>query len=193
MLCIPISHLPPSGNLLHYYFCLKWPYQGRIGRNSLITMTKILFVCLGNICRSPLAEAIFKHKIQRLGLAGEFEAHSSGTSDYHIGEPPDERTLRNARKNGVIIDHAGCQLRASDLDEYDYIFAMDTRNHDAILRLSNGENHKARIGLIRDFDSVAKGSDVPDPYFGGEKGFQEVFEMLDRSIENLIATLTKIK
>lgn len=152
-------------------------------------MTKVLFVCLGNICRSPLAEAIFNHKIRELGLADVFMADSSGTSNYHIGEPPDERTLRNARKNGVTIRHAGRQLNVADLDEYDYVYAMDNNNYHAIARLSNGARPKAQIGMIRDFDPVLKGGEVPDPYFGGERGFQDVFEMLDRSIENLIVHL----
>lgn len=152
-------------------------------------MTKVLFVCLGNICRSPLAEAIFNHKVRESGLTDNFMADSSGTSNYHIGEPPDERTMRNALKNGVTIKHAGRQLKAADLEVYDYVFAMDNNNYDTILRLSNGIVPKANIRLIRDFDPLMKGGEVPDPYFGGERGFQEVFEMLDRSIENLITHL----
>jgi len=152
-------------------------------------MTKILFVCLGNICRSPLAEAIFNHRVRESGLADVLIADSSGTSNYHLGEPPDERTVRNALKNGVTINHAGRQLKATDLEVYDYVFAMDNSNYSTILRLSNGNVPKAHIGMIRDFDPIMKGGEVPDPYFGGERGFQEVFEMLDRSIENLIVQL----
>lgn len=155
-------------------------------------MTKILFVCLGNICRSPLAEAIFNHKIRELGLTGVFRADSSGTSNYHIGEPPDERTIGNARKNGVAIKHKGRQLTAGDLDEYDHVFAMDNNNYNSISRLSDG-SARARIGLIREFDPLTKGGEVPDPYFGGERGFQEVFEILDRSIENLISHLREVR
>lgn len=154
-------------------------------------MSKILFVCLGNICRSPLAEAIFNHKVAASGLSGALKADSAGTSNYHIGEPPDERTIRNALKNGIAINHAGRQLKTRDLQEYDYVFAMDNNNYNAIRRLAKETDPKATIALIRDFDPAGKGGEVPDPYFGGERGFQEVFEMLDRSIDNLIAELTK--
>lgn len=149
-------------------------------------MTKVMFVCLGNICRSPLAEAIFKHKVKERGLEDVFSADSAGTSNYHIGEPPDARTVRNAIKNGITIDHRGQQLKSKHLEEYDYVFAMDFNNHDSIKRLVNGRNTRAKIDLIRKFDPLGTGKEVPDPYFGGERGFQEVFEMLDRSIDNLI-------
>ena len=152
-------------------------------------MVKILFVCLGNICRSPLAEAIFNHKVRAMGLETRFRADSSGTSDYHIGETPDTRAIRNAMKNGVVMKHAGQQLKVSDLNVYDYVFAMDNNNYDAIIRVSHGTPYRARISLIREFDPREEGGEVPDPFFGGEKGFQEVFDMLDRSIENLIEFL----
>lgn len=149
-------------------------------------MTKVMFVCLGNICRSPLAEAIFKHKVKERGLEGILSADSAGTSDYHIGEPPDARTVRNALKNGVAIAHRGQQLSRRHLDEYDYVLAMDFRNQESITRLVNGKSTRAKVDLIRTFDPLGPGGEVPDPYFGGERGFQEVFEMLDRSIDRLI-------
>jgi low molecular weight protein-tyrosine phosphatase len=152
-------------------------------------MTKILFVCLGNICRSPLAEAIFNHKVNEKGLAGRLEAGSSGTSDYHIGQPPDSRMIRNANKNGIVINHFGRQLIEEDLETYDYILAMDKSNYRDILLLSNSQDHVDKISLIRQYDPAETGGEVPDPYFGGERGFQEVFNMLERSIENLIAFL----
>lgn len=154
-------------------------------------MTKVLFVCLGNICRSPLAEAIFNHKAREKGLEAGMKAESSGTSDYHIGQPPDLRTLRSAQRNGVSIDHYGRQLTREDLVKYDYVLAMDKSNYENILRLPNAGDHRGKIMLIRHFDTVKSGDEVPDPYFGGEQGFQDVFDMLERSIENLIQFLQR--
>ena len=147
---------------------------------------KVLFVCLGNICRSPLAEAIFNHKIQQDGIHVHFEADSCGTGNYHIGSPPDPRTLANARKNGIPINHICRQLTAADLEYYDYVLAMDRSNLNNIRRLPGAEKYADKIALLRDFDPAAKGLEVPDPYFGGDDGFQEVYEILDRSMQHFI-------
>jgi protein-tyrosine phosphatase len=150
---------------------------------------KILFVCLGNICRSPLAAAIFKHKIKQRGIADLFEVDSCGTANYHIGDSPDSRSVTNARKNGVTIDHIGRQLQAEDLDYFDLILAMDKSNLSNIFRLQTHEVQIAKIKLMREFDPLQNGEEVPDPYYGGEKGFQEVFDILDRTAEKLIERL----
>lgn len=153
--------------------------------------TRILFVCLGNICRSPLAEAIFKHKIRAKKLAHLVEADSCGTANYHVGDTPDPRTIKNALKNGVVIDHLGRQLSARDLEAYDFIIAMDRSNHTNILRLSNATNHADKIRLMRSFDINPSGDEVPDPYYGDEAGFQNVFEILSHSIDSFIEFLEK--
>jgi len=155
-------------------------------RAETMKKIKVLFVCLGNICRSPLAEAIFNHKIQQAGMDGHFEVDSCGTGNYHIGSQPDPRTLANARKNGIPINHVCRQLTASDLEYYDYILAMDNSNFNNIMRLRGADKHSEKIALLRDFDPESKGLEVPDPYFGGEDGFQEVFEILDRSMYHFI-------
>ena len=153
-------------------------------------IVKVLFVCLGNICRSPLAEAIFKHKIKEKGLEKFIEADSCGTANYHVGHLPDSRTLANALKNGVTLNHFGRQLCTNDLDNFDFIFAMDATNHTNILRLKNASNHTQKIALMRDFDPINKG-EVPDPYHGDELDFQNVFDILNRTMDNFIIHLEK--
>jgi len=151
---------------------------------------RVLFVCLGNICRSPLAEAIFKHKIKEKKLESFFEAESCGTANYHIGDTPDPRTIRNAKKNGITIDHLGRQLCTADFDEFDYIYVMDKSNRENSLRLAQ-QKHHSKVILMRTFDTIGKGEDVPDPWSGGEEGFQEVFEILNRSIDQLVNKLSE--
>ncbi|HEY0743949.1 MAG TPA: low molecular weight protein-tyrosine-phosphatase [Chryseosolibacter sp.] len=153
-----------------------------------MTKTRVLFVCLGNICRSPLAEAIFKHKVKQRGIEHSIEADSCGTSNYHIGDNPDPRTIANAKKNGVAIEHCGRQLSVDDLEDFDYILAMDSSNFTNIHRLLKDEKHKPKIQMMRDYDPQGKG-DVPDPYYGGEKNFQEVFDILDRTMEGFLDKL----
>lgn len=147
---------------------------------------RVLFVCLGNICRSPLAEAIFMDKVTRKNLLHHFEIDSCGTSNYHIGDQPDSRTIASAHKNGIKISHSCRQLTSDDLEYFDYIMAMDQSNHQNILRLSNNGIHAEKVFLMRDFDVQGKGEEVPDPYFGDERTFQDVFEILDRSASNFL-------
>ena len=156
---------------------------------------KVLFVCLGNICRSPLAEAIFKHKVNERALADYIEADSCGTANYHIGDQPDPRTIANARKNGVKIDHCGRQLCVDDFTKFDYILAMDKSNFNNILRLPDAGKFAAKVKMMREFDPISKGGEVPDPYYGGEQGFQEVFDILNRTMDKFLDHLeeTRIK
>ena len=151
-------------------------------------MVKILFVCLGNICRSPLAEAIFKHEVTKRGIQDFFEVHSCGTANYHVGDSPDSRTILNAKKNGVLIDHKGRQLCEADMDYYDYIFVMDKSNYAHVVRLSNASANHHKVLMLRHFDKI-KGEEVPDPYYGQERDFQEVYEILARAVDGAIRFL----
>jgi len=152
-------------------------------------MKKILFVCLGNICRSPMAEAIFNYKVKEMGLASRLISDSAGTAGYHIGESPDPRTIETVTKNGISIKHLGQQFNQNHGTTYDYIIAMDTSNKRNILDELNGSNEH-KVYLMRDFDPIEKG-DVPDPYYGGKSGFSHVFEILSRSIDELIVYIRK--
>lgn len=149
---------------------------------------KVLFVCLGNICRSPLAEGIMKHKLKLLGMDGKLIVDSCGTSNYHIGDLPDSRTRHNAEKNGIILNHKGRQLSSRDLDDFDFILAMDRSNHSNIISLARNDEAKEKVKLMREFDPH-DGDEVPDPYYGGEDGFQLVFDILNRSVDGFISHL----
>jgi protein-tyrosine phosphatase len=145
-------------------------------------MSRILFVCLGNICRSPLAEGLFINKLSSRGLTHIYEVDSCGTGDWHIGERPDPRTLENAKSNGVHLPSRARQVTREDIKQFDFIVAMDRSNMERLHQLADEEDLE-KIFLMRDHDELNRGSDVPDPYFGGINGFQEVFEILDRSTE----------
>jgi protein-tyrosine phosphatase len=145
----------------------------------------VLFVCLGNICRSPLAEGVFRHLVEREGLADRFDIDSAGTSSYHIGEPPDARTTALARQRGVTLEHAARQVKSTDFDRYDYIVAMDASNLGKLQRISRD---KAELALLRSFDpDAADDLEVPDPYFGGPDGFAHVHDLVESACEGLLA------
>ncbi len=155
---------------------------------------KVLFVCLGNICRSPLAEGIFKHQVKLAGLEKQIEMDSAGTSGWHIGDSPDPRSVDIAMKNGMILDSFGRKAVAEDFSEFDYILAMDRDNFSDLDNLRKSQKTtKAQLSLMRDFDDIDKGADVPDPYYGGDDGFRKVFEMLDRSCGNLLEEIVKTR
>lgn len=150
-------------------------------------MIKILFVCLGNICRSPLAEAVFNQKLKERGLENQIKADSAGTGDYHIGEDPDPRSIEVAKRHHVPISHKGRQYAMEDARQFDYILAMDASNHRNIIHTSAAKPEG--LYLMRDFEPEDKGADVPDPYWSSEDGFEEVYQILDRSLDAFLEFL----
>lgn len=149
-------------------------------------MIKILFVCLGNICRSPMAESVFDGLVEQAGLSGKVKTDSAGTSDYHIGEPPDPRTLEIVAKYGLENDHRGRQITTTDFSQFDYIVAMDQSNMADIQQVAPTDSSHTRIFLMRDFENNSNEKDVPDPYWSDQDGFEQVYQILLRSSQNFL-------
>lgn len=150
--------------------------------------TKILMVCLGNICRSPLAEGILASKLS----STNFQVDSAGTGDYHIGGSPDSRSVAVAKLNGIDISNQKArQFTAQDYTDYDYIFAMDNSNYKNILALAPTEKDTEKVKLILNELFENENVDVPDPYFGLENGFEIVYKMLDEVCETIADNLKK--
>ncbi|MFN3404021.1 MAG: low molecular weight protein-tyrosine-phosphatase [Cytophagaceae bacterium] len=149
-------------------------------------MVKVLFVCLGNICRSPLAEGIFKHKIKQRKLTDFIFCDSAGTGAYHIGKNPDIRSCNIALKYMIALDHKARQLTVKDFAAFDYILAMDAANMNHIKSFISPSVESGKIFMMNHFDDNKSGVDVPDPYYGGLDGFEHVYRMLEISCGNLL-------
>lgn len=150
-------------------------------------MVRVLFVCLGNICRSPMAEGVFRHFVQQAGYADLVEIDSAGTHAYHVGEPPDPRAQVAAARRGIDISGLrGRQARREDFSRYDYVLAMDHDNHAHLLALCPpGHEHKLRLFL--EFATRSAERTVPDPYFGKESGFDRVLDLIEDAATGLLA------
>jgi protein-tyrosine phosphatase len=142
---------------------------------------RVLFVCLGNICRSPLAEAVFRHEARKRGVEDRFEIDSAGTSGYHNGAPPDRRSAETARLRGVDVTGRSRQLGAADLRRFDWVIAMDAENLEEIEALKARAGGTARVHRLREWDPRPDSPDVPDPYYGGARGFEDVHDIVERS------------
>jgi len=150
---------------------------------------RLLMVCLGNICRSPLADGILRKKIRESGL--EIEVDSAGTSSYHIGDPPDSRMSETAKKFGVSIeDLTARQFVVSDFDQFDLIYAMDTSNYTNILSLARNDKDVSKVKLILNESHPGQDLNVPDPYYGGDQGFIDVFKLLDKATDVIMKNIT---
>jgi protein-tyrosine phosphatase len=146
--------------------------------------TRILFVCLGNICRSPLAEGILKHLAA--SSPGVIEIDSAGTANYHSGEAPDHRTRKNAISHGVNLnDLRARQFQVSDFDNFELILVMDKNNYQDVLKLAKSESHRAKVHLFLAFCQHSSVHEMPDPYYGNEKDFEEVFQLTYGACEKL--------
>lgn len=148
-------------------------------------MSSVLFVCLGNICRSPLAEGVFLHLARE--AAFEVEVDSAGTGGYHTGELADPRSRAVARKHGIELPSRARKVRHDDFERFDLIVAMDQSNASDLRRICPDAHH-TKIVLMRDYDPAGPG-DVPDPYYGGDRGFDDVYAMVHRACQALLAEL----
>jgi len=148
---------------------------------------KILMVCLGNICRSPLAEGILRSKINEAGL--DWIVDSAGTSSWHVGNPPHKGSIEIAKENGMDISGQRCrQFSVKDFDEFDLILAMDSENYQNILELTKDQSQDDKVKLMLNYAHPGSNMGVPDPYYTGD--FQEVYDLLDLACTNLIASKT---
>jgi protein-tyrosine phosphatase len=153
---------------------------------------RICFVCLGNIVRSPLAEHMFVHQTRKRGLENKYEVCSRGTGSWHVGEEPDPRMRRVAARKGLNYTGRARQFQRGDFDRFDLVIAMDQENLQSLQELVNNEEDRAKIRLLREFDPHGgPGAGVPDPYYGGIDGFEEVFAMVDRSTRALLDALER--
>ncbi|HEU0069723.1 MAG TPA: low molecular weight protein-tyrosine-phosphatase [Alphaproteobacteria bacterium] len=147
----------------------------------------VLFVCMGNICRSPTAEGVFRDIVATAGLSAAIRTDSAGTHDYHIGEPPDPRSIKAAAARGIdISDLRARQVTRADFSRFDYVLAMDAQNHQALVRLCKADARDC-VRMFLDFASETKTREVPDPYYGGPDGFEQVLDLCEAASQGLLA------
>ncbi|MFO7029336.1 protein tyrosine phosphatase [Limnospira fusiformis CCALA 023] len=147
---------------------------------------RLLFVCLGNICRSPSAENIMNHLIEEANLGDRIVCDSAGTSSYHIGSVPDSRMTMAAKKRGIVLKGSARQFTASDFENFDLILAMDRDNYQQIMYLDRGKKYGDKVKLMCDFCRHHNLKEVPDPYYGGPEGFNQVIDLLLDACEGLL-------
>lgn len=149
-------------------------------------MVKVLFVCMGNICRSPTAEVVFNHLVNESGVAEHIQIDSAGTHGYHIGDEPDRRTQKAAEKRGLPMSHLRArQVDLDDFEMFDYIVAMDQDNYDHLVALSP-KNHKDKVSLLLVHSETIDDREVPDPYYGGLNGFEHVLDLVHEGSRALL-------
>jgi protein-tyrosine phosphatase len=149
---------------------------------------RVLFVCLGNICRSPTAEGVMRALVAGAGADGTIELESAGTGSWHVGSRPDARAAEVALARGMPLDGRARQVSREDFQRFDLLVAMDRENRRELLRLADGPAERAKVRLLREFDPASTGRDldVPDPYYGAAGGFEEVFDLVQAACEGLL-------
>lgn len=153
---------------------------------------KIMFVCAGNICRSPLAHAMFDKVVREKGVESLFITESSGTNGFHVGELPDPRTRENASSHDLDVSHISRKFEGEDLEDWDLLLVMDKSNYKNVLAKSKSKSHESKVHLFREWDSQAMGDiEVPDPYMGGRGGFEDVYQIVERTTYFLVDDLVK--
>ena len=153
-------------------------------------MVHVCIVCLGNICRSPTAEGTLRHLVARENLAHAITVVSRGTGDWHVGDPPDVRTAETARARGIVLTGRAALFTEHDLERSDWVLPVDTSNLRVIERMARSPEQSKKVRLLRSFEEGAPpGAEVPDPYYGGPDGFEEVFDICMRASEGLVAFL----
>ena len=150
---------------------------------------RILFVCLGNICRSPTAEGVMRHKLREAGLGDDVDVESAGTGGWHVGHAPDERASAAAKLRGIPLESRAQRFETTHFDDFDLILAMDRQNLEDMRSLAPHADAEGRLGLLREYDPAAVEAgelEVPDPYYGGDQGFEDVLDMVERACDGLI-------
>ena len=152
---------------------------------------RILFVCMGNICRSPAAEAVMQSKVAEAGLSHWIECDSAGTIDYHTGQLSDQRMRAAASKRGYELTSRARQVQVSDLTDFDHILTMDAQNYQEVLKLDPQGRHREKIRAFCDYVPQQDVMEVPDPYYGGQQGFDDVLDLLEAGCDQFLSELTR--
>jgi protein-tyrosine phosphatase len=155
-------------------------------------VTRVLMVCMGNICRSPTAEAVMRGLVRDAGLEDEIEVESAGMGDWHVGHPPDRRATEAGRRRGVTLEGSARQVRPDDFADFDLLLAMDRDNYAELRALAPDAEAEGKVHMLREFDPDSAGApdlDVPDPYYGGPQGFETVLDQVEAACRGLLDTL----